>query len=105
MTTGTFGATIYKIAKDLSQDKTTLDQKLQHVVRILARYFRVEKCSVMLVNREDMTLEVRAATNTSIIGMKRKLSDVSISTRALIEDAPFCTDKKRLSYFVPADKT
>src|SRR5271157_5221752 len=105
MVEGTFGTTIHRISKNLSNDKTTLNERLQHVVRIFARYFKVAKCSIMLVNRDDMTLEVMAATNTSIIGMKRKLSDVSISTRALIEDAPFCTDKKRLSYFVPADKT
>lgn len=99
-----FRALIHKVAKGLAVNTGTPDERLQRVVSIIAGYFKVEKCSVMLINNEDMTLEVKASTNTSIIGMKRRLSDVTVATRALIEDAPFQADKKRLSYFVPADK-
>lgn len=100
-----FSKLIHKVVEGLSANTATLDERLQSVVRILAGYFKVEKCSVMIINKEDMTLEVKASTNTSIIGMKRKLSDVTVATRALIEDAPFHADKKRLSYFTPADRS
>ncbi len=96
---------IYRIGSILLQEAVVFDSKLQDIVSLLAGYFRVEKCSLMLINQEDLTLEVRAATNPAIIGFKRKLSDVTIATRALIDDAPFYADKKRLSYFIPLDAT
>ncbi|MBF0506155.1 MAG: hypothetical protein HQL09_04905 [Nitrospirae bacterium] len=100
-----FRTLVHKVVEGLSGDTATLDERLQRVVHILAGYFKVEKCSVMIINKDDMTLEVRASTNLSIIGMKRRLSDVTVATRALIEDAPFQADKKRLSYFTPADRS
>ena len=96
---------IYSIGKVLGRDRASFDVRLQDAVGILAGHFEVEKCSVMLINHDDLTLEVKAATNPAIVGLKRKLSDVSIATRALLDDAPFCADKKRLSYFVQPDAT
>ncbi len=96
---------IYKVGKILTHHGTHLDGRLQNVVGVVASYFEVEKCSVMLINPEDMTLEVHAATHTAIVGMKRKLSDVTVATRALLEDAPFEANRKRLSYFRPAATT
>ncbi|MGD0281580.1 MAG: ATP-binding protein [Dissulfurispiraceae bacterium] len=89
----------------MSDNRTPFSARLHNVVSLIARYFKVEKCSVMLINLEDMTLEVHAATHSAIVGMKRSLSDVTIATRALLEDAPFETNRKRLSYFTPADTT
>ncbi|MGD0283953.1 MAG: GAF domain-containing protein, partial [Dissulfurispiraceae bacterium] len=96
---------IFEVGKLLSHSGSSFHERLQQAVVIIARYFRVEKCSVMIINREDMTLEVGAATHTEIIGMKRNLSDVTIATRALLDDVPFETDSQRLSYFVAADTT
>ena len=96
---------IFRVGKILSHYETPLDGRLQNVVVLIASYFEVEKCSVMLINQEDMTLEVHAATHTAIVGMKRKLSDVTIATRALLEDAPFEANTKRFAYFTPADTT
>ncbi|MCL4491261.1 MAG: ATP-binding protein [Nitrospirae bacterium] len=96
---------IYRIGKILVQDDAAFSNKLQRVITILSGHFKVEKCSIMLINPDDLTLEVKAATNPAIIGLKRKLSDVTISTRALIDDEPFYADKKRLSYFMPPDAT
>ncbi|MBF0559865.1 MAG: hypothetical protein HQL08_13920 [Nitrospirae bacterium] len=105
MNAGRFEALVYKINKTMSSDARSFSERLNEVVGLVARYFEVEKCSIMLINREDMTLEVGAATNNAIVGMKRHLSDVTVATRSLLEDEPFEADKKRLSYFVPADIT
>jgi two-component system sensor histidine kinase KdpD len=59
----------------------------------------------MIINPDDLTLEVKAATNKEIIGLKRKLSDVTISTRALIDDKPFYSDENRRSFFTPLDSS
>ncbi|MEW6116510.1 MAG: ATP-binding protein [Nitrospirota bacterium] len=96
---------LYKIENILVDDARPFDDKLHRVVKVLAADFKVKKCSLMLVNHGDLTLEVRAATNPAIIGCKRKLSDVTIATRALIDDAPFYADRKRLSFFRPPDAT
>ena len=100
-----FDQLLCKIGRVLMQDDAAFENRLQHMVSILAAYFRVEKCSLMLVNQNDLTLEVKASTNPAIIGMKRRLSDVTVSTRALLENEPFPTDRKRLSFFTPPDTT
>lgn len=105
MTDGRFSALVYKINRTMSHNGTPFSERLHQVVSHVAKYFEVGKCSIMLINREDMTLEVDAATDNAIVGMKRHLSDVSVATRSLLEDEPFEADDKRLSYFVPAEKT
>jgi signal transduction histidine kinase len=66
-----------------------LDDKLQDIVVMFGAYMRAAKCSIMLINHEAMTVEVRASTNREIVGRSRNLSDVTISTRAIIDDKPF----------------
>jgi len=105
MSVKTIETLLYEIGKIMSRSEMPFNARLQKAVELIALFFAVEKCSVMLINTEDMTLEVHAATHTAIIGMKRKLSDVTFATRALLEDAPFEANRKRLSYFTPQDKT
>ncbi len=105
MVAATFETLICKVVGALSGGKTTFDEGLQHVVDILAGYFGVEKCSVMVINQGAMTLEVRAATNSDIIGMQRQLCDVTVATMSLLEDAPLSSNKEDLSCFLPMDST
>lgn len=95
----------YKIGKTLLRQDISFDEKLQDVVNILTKCLRVKRCSIMIINPDDLTLEVKAATNHEIIGLKRKLCDVTISTRALIDDTPFYSDEKRRSFFTPLDSS
>ncbi|MEW6740977.1 MAG: GAF domain-containing sensor histidine kinase [Nitrospirota bacterium] len=95
----------YKIGKTLLRQDISFDEKLQDVVNILTKCLRVKRCSIMIINPDDLTLEVKAATNQEIIGLKRKLCDVTISTRALIDDTPFYSDEKRRSFFTPLDSS
>lgn len=87
-----------KIDQVLDQD-TTFSEKLQAVTTILAESLSTKKCSIMIINQEDLSLEVRASTNPAIIGCKKKLSEVSIATRALLDDEPFLLDEKRQVFF------
>jgi len=105
MVEGTFETLIYKVVGALSGGGTTFDERLQHVVGILASYFGVEKCSVMVINQGALALEVRAATNTAIIGMQRQLCDVTVATMSLLDDAPLTSNKEKLSCFLPMDST
>jgi len=103
MNAGTFQALLYKINRIMADNRTPFGERLSQVVCGIAEYFETEKCSIMLINREDMTLEVGASTYNDIVGMKRNLSDVTVATRALLDDEPFEADSKMLSYFVPAE--
>lgn len=95
----------YKIGKTLLRQDISFDEKLQDVVDILTKCLHVKRCSIMIINPDDLTLEVKAATNPEIIGLKRKLCDVTISTRALIDDKPFYSDEKRRSFFTPLESS
>lgn len=89
----------------LLNETAAFRQRLQELVGFFARSFRIKKCSLMLVNADDPTMEVMASTNPSIIGLRRKLSDVSISTMALLEGKPFLSDGKKRSYFCRLEKS
>lgn len=93
----------YKIGKTLLRQDISFEEKLQDVVNILNKCLRVKRCSIMIINPDDLTLEVKAATNPEIIGLKRKLCDVTIATRALIDDEPFHSNGKRRSFFKPLE--
>lgn len=93
-----FSETVPKIEAILHQD-TTFSEKLQAVTVVLAESLKTKKCSIMIINQEDLSLEVRASTNPAIIGCKKKLSEVSIATRALLDDEPFLLDEKRQVFF------
>jgi GAF domain-containing protein len=95
----------YKIGKTLLRQDISFDEKLQDMVNILTKCLNVKRCSIMIINPDDLTLEVKAATNPEIIGLKRKLCDVTLSTRALIDDKPFYSDEKRRSFFTPLDSS
>lgn len=99
-----FSGITRKIDKILRQD-TAFPEKLQAVAAVLAEGLKAKKCSIMIINPEDLTLEVRASTNPAIVGCKKKLSDVSIATRALLDDEPFLLDEKRQSFFQPQDSS
>lgn len=92
-----------KIGSILLEKDTGFNEKLQKIVDIITEFLNVKRCSIMIVNPEDLTIEVKAATNPEIIGFKRKLCDVSISTRTLIDDEPFYVDTKRRSFFQPLE--
>ncbi|MCE5312205.1 MAG: hypothetical protein LLF86_03535 [Nitrospiraceae bacterium] len=79
--------------------------KLQDVAHMIADFFSAKKCSIMMINNQDMTLDVAASTNPAIIGLKRNLADVTISTRALLDNEPFRADGKRRSFFSPLEKS
>ncbi len=95
----------YKIGKILLRHDISFEEKLQDVVNILAVCLKVKRCSIMVISSQDLTLEVRASTNPEIVGYKRNLSDVTISTRALIDDAPFYTDERKRTFFSPVDSS
>jgi len=59
----------------------------------------------MLLNFNELTLEVKAATNQTIIGSKRNLADVTICTRALLDDQPFYVDESRRAFFTPLESS
>lgn len=94
---------LYTIGSILVRDEDPFDRTLQQVVGVLAGHFNAAQCSLMLINPDELTLEVRASTDPAIIGEKRRLSEVTVSTRALIDDAPFLADRKKLSFFRPLD--
>ncbi|GER94129.1 histidine kinase [hot springs metagenome] len=94
-----------KIGSILLQKDTGLTEKLQRIVGIIAELLNVKRCSIMIVNPDDLTIEVKAATNPEIIGFKRKLSDVSIATRTLIDEKPFYADTKRRTFFKPLESS
>lgn len=93
----------YKIGKTLLRQDISFEEKLQDVVNILNKCLRLKRCSIMIINPDDLTLEVKAATNPKIIGLKRKLCDVTIATRVLIDDEPFYSNEKRRSFFKPLE--
>lgn len=82
-----------------------VEKKLQDIVDILTSNFNAQRCSIMLINSNGLTIEVRAANNPAIIGLTRRLSDVTIATRALLDNGPFTADEKRRSYFTPLESS
>jgi K+-sensing histidine kinase KdpD len=76
-----------------------LNNKLRDIVPILSGYLGAANCSIMLINYDEMTVEVRAATNEGIVGLSRNLSDVTISTRAIIDNEPFHVGSGERSFF------
>jgi signal transduction histidine kinase len=93
------------IGRLLLNESAPFRERLQAAAEYLAKNFKIAKCSVMLVTTDDLALEVVAATNHGIIGLQRKLSDVSIATMALMEGSPFYSDGKRRSYFSPLERS
>lgn len=89
----------------LIDDSKELQDKLQNCIPLLQEVFGVSKCSIMIVHHDTQSLVVMASSNPAIIGNKRKLSDVSISTRALLDDKPLCTDPTRLTFFSPLSQS
>lgn len=92
-----------EIGKILLKDSIPFDERLQRVIEVLSSCLRVKKCSLMIVNHDDMTLEVKASTVLDIIGLKKSISDISVATRALLDGAPLYVDGERRSFFSPAN--
>jgi hypothetical protein len=93
----------YEIGSIMSCDDVFLAEKLQSIVPVVSGYLGAARCSIMVINPDEMTIEVRAASNPAIVGFKQQLSDVTISTRALLDDEPFHVDTEKRSYFTPLD--
>ncbi|MDX9714664.1 MAG: ATP-binding protein [Dissulfurispiraceae bacterium] len=96
---------LYNIQTTLLSPDIKDTEKLQQTVMMMAEFLEAGKCSIMMINNAEMTLDVVASTNSAIIGLKRNLDEVSISTRALLDDEPFTADGKRRSYFSPLEKS
>lgn len=72
---------------------------------MLSDHYGVSRCSIMTVNIEEQALEVSASTKVEIVGAKRKISDVTIATRALLDGVPLTTNPQRLSFFKPLESS
>ncbi|MBF0329181.1 MAG: hypothetical protein HQL10_08480 [Nitrospirae bacterium] len=94
---------VYIIEELLLRHENSFNDNLLEMVDFLAATFSVARCSVMAVNSEEQALEVVASTKRELIGSKRKLSDVTISTRALLDNTPLTTNPETLSYFQPLE--
>jgi signal transduction histidine kinase len=95
----------FEMGTIMLNDSVPFSQKLQNIVPVLSGYLKASKCSIMIINREQLTLEVRASTNEAIIGLKRELSDVTIATRAIIDDKPFHVASGERSFFDKLDSS
>jgi K+-sensing histidine kinase KdpD len=89
----------FQMGSVMLNDPLPLDQKLRDIIPILSGYLGAAKCSIMLINYDEMTVEVKAATNESIVGFSRNLSDVTISTRAILDNEPFHVGSGDRSFF------
>jgi signal transduction histidine kinase len=96
---------IFEMGTVMLSETGSLDDKLRDIVPILSDYMNATKLSIMLINQDQMTLVVRASTNESIVGFSRNLSDVSISTRAIIDDKPFHVGSVKRTFFDPLDSS
>lgn len=88
----------------LNQDKSFKD-RLADYIAYVSEQFRVKRCSLMLIDYNEMAIEVAASTNPKIVGLKRKLSDVSISTMALVENEALWIDNQSRNYFQSLDSS
>jgi len=89
----------FQMGTVLLNEPEPLDHKLLDIIPILSDYLGAASCSIMLINYDEMTVEVRAATNGKIVGLSRNLSDVTISTRAIIDNEPFHVGSGERSFF------
>jgi signal transduction histidine kinase len=89
----------FEMGTVMLNEPAPLNNKLRDIIPILSGYLKAAKCSIMLINYDEMTVEVRAATNESIVGLSRNLSDVTISTRAIIDNEPFHVGSGGRSFF------
>jgi signal transduction histidine kinase len=96
---------IFEMGTVMLSELASLDDKLRDIVPLLSGYMNATKLSIMLINQDQMTLVVRASTNESIVGFSRNLSDVSISTRAIIDDKPFHVGSVKRTFFDPLDSS
>jgi signal transduction histidine kinase len=93
----------FEMGTIMLNEPARLDKKLQDIIPILSGCLEAANCSIMLINHDKMTVEVRASTNQKIVGFSRNLSDVTISTRAIIDDKPFHVGSGKRTYFDTLD--
>jgi K+-sensing histidine kinase KdpD len=89
----------FEMGTVMLNEPAPLNKKLQDIVPILSDYLGAASCSIMLINYDEMTVEVKAATSQNIVGLSRNLSDVTISTRAIIDNEPFHVGSGERSFF------
>jgi two-component system sensor histidine kinase KdpD len=95
----------FEMGNIMLSEPAALDCKLRDIVHKLAGCLGAGNCSIMLINYDDMTVEVRAATNPAVVGFSRNLSDVTISTRAILDNEPFHVGSGGRSFFDELDAT
>lgn len=89
----------YRVSVFFLDDTKPFDKRLEDFIMFMSQEFAVKRCSLMLIDYNDMSIEVSASTNPKIVGMKRKLSDVAISTVTLLEEEALWLDSIDRSYF------
>ncbi|MCX8069460.1 MAG: hypothetical protein N2738_03040, partial [Thermodesulfovibrionales bacterium] len=102
-------STLSKYYYDLSElflnEEIPFKERLAGFINFISNTFNIKRCSLMLIDYNDLSIEVYASTNPKIVGLKRKLSDVSVSTMALIEDEALWIDNDSRTFFQTLDKS
>lgn len=75
--------TVTRTADVVSSAKRTLDQNLGEALKITLEAMNASRGSIMLINEDDNTLVVRAATNQDIIGKAQSLDSGSIASTSI----------------------
>lgn len=95
----------YNVATLFLNDKLSFQERLTDFINFISTNFQISRCSLMLIDYNDLSIEVYASTNPKIVGLKRKLSDVSVSTMALIDNEALWIDIESRNYFQHLDKS
>ncbi|MFQ3573010.1 MAG: ATP-binding protein [Thermodesulfovibrionales bacterium] len=96
---------VYNVTKVFTEADVPLQARLSNLINYISKEFRIKRCSLMLIDSNNINIEVAASTNPNIIGLKRRISDVSISTIALVERKPLWIDNNTRSFFKTLDKS
>jgi len=99
----------FQSAKIMCNRQLSEHEKYTQIVDILKNYIRASTLSLMLLNPERNEIVVKAATNKKIVGLRRPLSDHSISSWVAREGRAYLcngtVDQDQPSAFVPHDQT
>lgn len=96
---------IYNITKIFTDNNLPLKESLSNLINYISKEFLIKRCSLMLIDSNNINMEVAASTNPNIIGIRRRVSDVCISTIALVEKQPLWIDNNSRTFFRSLDKS
>ncbi|MCX8070478.1 MAG: GAF domain-containing protein, partial [Thermodesulfovibrionales bacterium] len=96
---------VYNVSKIFTDGALSLKERLSRLIDYISGQFHIKRCSLMLIDSNGINIEVAASTNPNIIGLKRRTSDVSVSTLALVEKKPLWIDKETRTFFRTLDKS